>query len=145
MHAALRDVSPSTAPSQETAPFAPAPPAEVQVEALLEQVAGDLDILAAVAEVFVECRHDQLLALEWAVQAGNAPAIATAAHTLSGSLRNLCASPAAALAAGIEEAAREGRGRGHDARVAELGPRLRAIEAELLALVAQGGRTRGDR
>lgn len=110
---------------------------EVQIHDLLDQVAGDLDILAAVIEAFIECRHDQILALEWAVQSGNAESVAIAAHTISGSLRNLCAGPAAAIAAGIEVAARDGRARGHELQVSELGRRLHAIEAELLQVLAR--------
>ncbi len=98
---------------------------------LLAQFDGDEELLARVAELFLEGTPGLLAQLEQEHAAGDAPAIARRAHTLRGSLGNIGATQAAQVAAEIEEFAGTQQLAGLDERIAELKYEIDPILTEL--------------
>ena len=128
------------APAQEAEPAAPAVEPEepaaparrwIDDDALLGQLAGDRELLAELARLFVQERDRRLVALEGALSAGDAGEVGRAAHGIKSGLTNFCAPEAVALAASIEHAGRDGELSGVPAALAELKVCMQEMEAEL--------------
>ena len=77
--------------------------------ALLTRVGGDLELAFLVAKTYVES-HDRLLGqLNLAINAGDLPALARAAHALRGALATVAAGAALGLAQELEQTAQSAR------------------------------------
>lgn len=96
----------------------------------------DVELLSAVAEVFIECRLEQIDWLDRALRANDLVDAHHAAHQLRGSLMSVGARQAATIAHELERAARADRLAGREAQLSELRDRLERIADELVALVA---------
>ncbi len=98
---------------------------------LLERFEGDEELLARVAEIFIESTPGLLAKLRAEIDAGNAIGVSRTAHTLRGSLANVGAEHAAFLATEIEERARKDLLEDADARIVELTYEVDSVLAEL--------------
>ncbi len=76
--------------------------------AALARLEGHSELLAEMAQLFLEDLPRLLLATQDALARTEAKALERAAHTLKGSLGNFVAIPAVAAAASLEKLAREG-------------------------------------
>lgn len=84
------------------------PTPSIDRDALMTQVESDADLLRTLLELFEVDRPVLLGAVQGALENDDADALATAAHTMKGSLGVFGAEPARALAALLEELGREG-------------------------------------
>ena len=100
----------------------------LRLEALLDLVAGDVDLLREVAELGAS---DIVRLLDGLGDAPTAAAMAPLSHELKGVLLNLTAAPAARWAATVESVARSGD---HRAARSELVRARRAIEEVVATL-----------
>jgi two-component system sensor histidine kinase/response regulator len=118
----------------------PLPNNSVEVIQLLDRIDDDRSLLAELIEIFRREYPDNLQAAQRAIDTRNAEDLQRAGHTLRGSLGNLSASGASAMAAELEAS-----GRSNDLSkaqavlnklVSELGNVMRALEA-LCPVVSQ--------
>jgi HPt (histidine-containing phosphotransfer) domain-containing protein len=79
----------------------------IDIDMALERLGGDLDVLREIAALFLEESPKIMVALEQALCAGDAPALARAAHNLKGSVSTFCAQQAYDAARALEMASRE--------------------------------------
>lgn len=77
-------------------------------EELLGRLDGDEAFLAELVALFLNDQPRLVSGIRQAVSAGDAPALARAAHTLKGSVSNFCAPAATAAAARLERASQAG-------------------------------------
>jgi signal transduction histidine kinase/CheY-like chemotaxis protein len=98
-HAEPTKANPSSAP-------APATPAQLNLERLLEQVGGGEELAAKLVEMFLEVLPDQLAELREASKQRDHRSLAGLAHLLKGSISNFATGPAYAAASRLEESAR---------------------------------------
>ena len=75
---------------------------------LLERVGGDFELLREIVALFAEDAPRQLEAMRKAIAAGDAKALADAAHTLKGAAANFDPGEAAGLALRLERLGRAG-------------------------------------
>ena len=94
-------------------------------------MAGDRDLLDAVVAAAIDEIPVLARAIGNAIEAGDAPALRLAAHSLKGSLRIFGELPAVESAARIEAIAREGKAEEAAALVEELRVHLEAVAALL--------------
>jgi PAS domain S-box-containing protein len=132
LSAALTEVFP---PAQEAATAAPDSVqrngSAVDWPAALETVQGDRTLLKAVIEATLAECPVVLGELENAVGARDADVVRRAAHTIKGALRTFEAARAAAIAARIEEAGRNGNLEGTPSLVADLRHEMADVISEL--------------
>jgi HPt (histidine-containing phosphotransfer) domain-containing protein len=102
---------------------------------LLDNVAGDRELLAEIVSLFFETSRDILAALHEAVGSGDAESIHRKAHQLKGTLANLGAKAAAESACRLEATGRDGRLDGAPNAVRQLEEEMRRLEPELASLV----------
>ena len=106
----------AAAPPAETPATGPAP----ELEAALEYVDHDRQLLRELLDIFLADWASRLGAVQSAVAAADAPALARAAHAMKGSLRALGASAAAGVAEQLEQGARAGEVEGAARLLAQL-------------------------
>jgi len=117
---------------QETrTPTARAAQPAVDVEEALQQAGGDVELLAELFGLLTEEVEQATEILRTQTQAGDAEAVARAAHGLKGAAANLAAGPLSAAALALERAAKENK---LDA-VAALLPNLEERAGELAAFL----------
>ena len=117
---------------QETrTPTARAAQPAVDVEEALQQAGGDVELLAELFGLLTEEVEQATEILRTQTQAGDAEAVARAAHGLKGAAANLAAGPLSAAALALERAAKENK---RDA-VAALLPNLEERAGELAAFL----------
>ena len=75
---------------------------------MMENFAGDDELFAEVAVIFIEDVPPQLAALQAALDSGDLAALHAAAHKLKGSLASFAAKPACAAAKTLEDACKVG-------------------------------------
>src|SRR5215469_6373832 len=78
----------------------------IDLDAALERVGGDFDVLREVAGLFLEESPRLMAAVEQAVQTGDGQRIASAAHSLKGSVSTFCAQRAYEAAGALETTGR---------------------------------------
>jgi two-component system sensor histidine kinase/response regulator len=105
--------------------------AGIDWDGALAAVAGDRDLLDAVVAAAIDEIPVLARAIGNAIEAGDAPALRLAAHSLKGSLRIFGELPAVESAARIEAIAREGKAEEAAALVEELRVHLEAVAALL--------------
>lgn len=76
--------------------------------AMMENFAGDAELFAQIAEVFLGDVPQQLAALQAAQDCGDLAALRAAAHKLKGSVASFAAGDAHAAAKALEQACRDG-------------------------------------
>jgi PAS domain S-box-containing protein len=130
-----------TAPAASP-PETPAAPEEGQDildrTTLWERVAGDVDLLREIIELFLADCPERLLELHEALTHQDFPALARAAHRLKGALGNISANQALAAVRRVETAARAGDVQAATEALARLENELARL-APLLAVYAGDG------
>ena len=131
------DTSPvATEPSASQEPVsAVEPAAPIDRTALLASVGGNETLLREVVAVFLEDTPKQMAALETAVRAHNAQAIAAAAHALKGSAGLFSKAGAYDAARRLEQAARQGDLTGIATASEEVKRQVAALEEGLRRLL----------
>ena len=102
----------------------------LDLDAALERLGGDLEVLREVAGLFLQETPGLMAAVERAVQAGNAQALARAAHSLKGSVSTFCAQEAYEAARALEMA-----GRNHD--LSQAAPDLLRLSSAIQTLAPE--------
>ena len=151
----LREVVRNLGRSEADEPEAAKPSAEASVEELeppsggngrgtvfnraelMERVESDLGLLTTLVGVFKADRPNLLGAIEEAMAAGDAEALAAAAHTIKGALSVFGAEPARAVAERLEHSSRAGEVETAPDLYAELREAVRITEEGLEALLAE--------
>jgi two-component system sensor histidine kinase/response regulator len=105
---------------------------------LLDNVAGDRELLAEIVTLFLENSRDLLAGLHEAADSGDAEAIHRKAHQLKGALANLGAQAAAESACRLETAGRDKRLEGVPDAVRQLEEEMERLGPELASLVESG-------
>ena len=108
----------------------------LELNEALDRVGGDLDLLREVAELFLRDSPKMMAAVKTACAAGDAPALARAAHNLKGCVGTFCADQAFDAAQALEAA---GRNEDLSAAVGDLFRLAAAIEALTPELSALAG------
>jgi len=106
----------------------------VDARDLMERIGGDREFLAELYETFREDYGKQMEAMNTALGAGDAAAMAHAAHSLKGALSNLAAKRASAQAADVEAAGKAGELAQAEAALRQLEPELDRVLQALSAL-----------
>jgi HPt (histidine-containing phosphotransfer) domain-containing protein len=96
---------------------------------LLERVDNDWDFLGETVRMLADDGPELLKDIRQAAEAGDAPGVGRAAHTLKGMISNFCATDAHAGALAVEQI-----GKGGD--LSALSPALQALETQLSGLIA---------
>ncbi len=105
--------------------------------ALLDRIGGDTEFLQELAQMVVEQRDRLIGEVRSAAGAGDAGALARAAHTLKGCVANLGAGSAYLAALRVEMLAREGRLSEAQQAAAELESEVLRFEQALLRLAEE--------
>lgn len=126
-------------PLAQPAPMAPAdaPPA-IDGNRFLEQIAGDMDLLKELADIFDGECPARLAALDAAVAAGTPEHVWPAAHALKGMFATIYAEEARSVAARIEASARAGRLAEVTSELPRLTRSARAAGTDLRRLAERG-------
>jgi HPt (histidine-containing phosphotransfer) domain-containing protein len=80
----------------------------VDIGRALRQLAGDVDLLQEIVEIFLDMVPDRLAELERLIAAGDAAEVANQAHEIKGSAATFCAARLAEAASALEVSARSG-------------------------------------
>jgi two-component system, sensor histidine kinase and response regulator len=120
-------------------PAAAAVDGALDVEELMERVAGDLGLLQELATLFAEAAPVQLAELRDAVAAGDARAVERLGHTLKGSVGSFAAREAFETAREIETMGREGNLAGAEGARGRLEDQVDRMQRALAAMT--GGDT----
>jgi HPt (histidine-containing phosphotransfer) domain-containing protein len=110
-----------------------APP--IDDEAVLERVAGDVELLGRLVAMFASDAPERLETMRGALGAADAIALARAAHGLKGALAVLGADAAAAEAYRLEQCGKRGELGEAPALLAHLERQVDEVHASLAALV----------
>lgn len=102
--------------------------------AALERMDGDEELLAELAQVFVEDATAQIEKVRAAVQARSAPDIQKTAHTVKGAAANFHAAPTVAAALALEQMGRAAQIDDADGAFARLEQELGRLVEELRVL-----------
>jgi signal transduction histidine kinase/DNA-binding response OmpR family regulator len=106
-------------------------------EAALLKMGGDEDLLREVVLAFLEACEATVGAVDEAVRANDAKALARAAHTLKGSVATFCTGPVYETALELEQCARDQRMEAVEQSCRRLHGELEQLLPELRALCAQ--------
>jgi HPt (histidine-containing phosphotransfer) domain-containing protein len=109
--------------------------AAIDLAAVLDRIDGDQELLRELAALYLEDERRLRGQIEHAAHAGDAAAIARAAHTLKGAVSNFCAPGAQAAALALENSGRQGRVEDARALLARLDVELGRVREALSALV----------
>jgi two-component system, sensor histidine kinase and response regulator len=102
------------------------------LEAALQSVDGDRELLVEMAELFLQDSDRLLEEIRQAIQAGSASGLHHSAHTLKGSVANFAADEARDTAFQLEMMGRSGNLTGASTRYTALVAEMRRVEADLL-------------
>jgi PAS domain S-box-containing protein len=105
--------------------------------AVLSHVAGDVELLRTLVDLFVESCPEQMEALRQAIARGDAALARRLAHTLKGAVANFGAADAVAAASELEHMAAAGDLTGADAAWQRLDETLRDVLQELTNLLEE--------
>ncbi|MGH9532152.1 MAG: response regulator [Terriglobales bacterium] len=122
----------STEPAREAA--------ALDFEEVLEQLAGDKELLRELVELFLKNSPKTLAALHGGVETGNPKAVQAAAHSLKGTLGHLAAKDAVATAEELESRGREGNLEGAEALLTRLERQIAETQRQLAAFLRDGKR-----
>ena len=111
----------------------------LNLAAALERLGGDRELLEEVAQLFLETAPKALAQLREAVAKHDAPAVASAAHSLKGSVSNFEAGPSCQAALRLERMGRSGELTGVEEAFAALETEMERLQPALVALVAKRG------
>jgi HPt (histidine-containing phosphotransfer) domain-containing protein len=106
----------------------------IDLDAALERVGGDFDVLREVAGLFLEESPRLMAAVEQALQTGDGQRLARAAHSLKGSVSTFCARQAYEAARALEAAARNENLSQAARDLVRLSSAIQALAPELSAL-----------
>jgi HPt (histidine-containing phosphotransfer) domain-containing protein len=112
--------------------------AAVDRVALLERLGGDVALARELADLYADESPRLVGAVRAALERGDAPALARAAHSLKGTLTSLAAPRASELALRLEQFGAGGDLAGAAAELPELERRLGEVGAGLDALRKEG-------
>jgi HPt (histidine-containing phosphotransfer) domain-containing protein len=101
------------------------------LEAALQSVDGDRELLVEMADLFLQDSASLMEQVGQAIQTGNASDLHRSAHTLKGSVANFVAEGARDAAMQLEMMGRSGNLSGAPARYATLVEEMRRVEADL--------------
>jgi HPt (histidine-containing phosphotransfer) domain-containing protein len=101
------------------------------LDAALQSVDGDRELLVEMAGLFLEDSGQLLAEIGQAIQAGDAAALHRGAHTLKGSVANFVAREAREMAQHLEMMGRSGDLTGAPARYTALNAEMHRVEADL--------------
>ena len=96
---------------------------------LLERVDNDWEFLGDTVQMLADDGPNLLSDIRRAVEAGDAPGVGRAAHTLKGMISNFCAAEAQSGALAVEQLGKSGD-------LAAVAPALQTLETQLNALIA---------
>jgi two-component system sensor histidine kinase/response regulator len=102
-------------------------------EALIDRVDGDIEFLQETIEILEEEQPQMIAYILHAIEAGDADALVSAAHTYKGMVSNFCAVGAADAATQLEAIGRAGSVNG----ASELASRLESEGERLLKALAE--------
>ncbi|MBM3724222.1 MAG: Hpt domain-containing protein [Acidobacteria bacterium] len=100
----------------------------------LERVGGDEELLAEVAELFLDDCPNMMREIRTALASGDAKMLERAAHTLKGSVANFGAEPVFLASLALEMSGRQGKMDGTAERFSELEAHLRVLCEEMVSL-----------
>jgi HPt (histidine-containing phosphotransfer) domain-containing protein len=106
----------------------------IDIDAALERVGGDLEMLREVAGLFLEESSRLMAAVEQALLTGDGQRLARAAHSLKGSVSTFCAQQAYEAARALETAGRNEDLSQAARDLARLSSAIDALAPELSAL-----------
>jgi len=106
----------------------------IDLDAALERVGGDFEMLREVAGLFLEESPRLMAAVEQAVETGDSHMLARAAHSLKGSVSTFCAQQAYEAARALETAGRTENLPQAARDLARLSSAIQALAPELSAL-----------
>ncbi len=118
--------------------MSPGTDSPVDWDEFTRQLDGDAELIEVLRTMFLESVDEQLEHVEQAVAAGEATAIAVAAHTLKGSVAQLFAEQARSLAESIEDKA-DGRPSAIESFDDAVGELRLQVEAVRAFISAKGG------
>jgi HPt (histidine-containing phosphotransfer) domain-containing protein len=96
---------------------------------LLERVDNDWEFLGDTVQMLADDGPGLLADIRRSVEAGDAPGVGRAAHTLKGMISNFCAAEAQSGALAVEQMGKSGD-------LSNVAPALQALETQLTALIA---------
>ena len=96
---------------------------------LLERVDNDWDFLGDTVQMLADDGPNLLTDIRRAAEAGDAPGVGRAAHTLKGMISNFCAAEAQFGALAVEQLGKSGD-------LSNVAPALQTLETQLTALIA---------
>jgi HPt (histidine-containing phosphotransfer) domain-containing protein len=96
---------------------------------LLERVDNDWDFLGDTVQMLADDGPNLLADIRRCAEAGDAPGVGRAAHTLKGMISNFCAAEAQSGALAVEQIGKSGD-------LSNVGPALQTVETQLNALIA---------
>jgi two-component system sensor histidine kinase/response regulator len=105
------------------------------LEAALQSVDGDRELLVEMAELFLQDSARLVEEVGQAIRDGNASALHRSAHTLKGSVANFVAEEARETALQLELMGRSGNLAGAPARYTALAEEMRRVDADLSEFV----------
>jgi HPt (histidine-containing phosphotransfer) domain-containing protein len=97
---------------------------------LLDRVDNDWDFLGDTVQMLADDGPNLLTDIRRSAEAGDAPGVGRAAHTLKGMISNFCAAEAQSGALAIEQIGKSGD-------LSNVGPALQKLETQLAALIAE--------
>jgi len=109
----------------------------VDLEAALDQIGGDRELLAEISVIFLDSYPNQVAELERNLADGDLPLAARTAHAIKGAVANFGAPGAAAAALAVEDAAKTGDMGSTQAAFARLKDALAAVHAGLAPLAGR--------
>ncbi len=134
--AAVVPSNPGGAPAGERASASAAENGAINCKETMDRVAGDMELLRTLVEIYIESTPAQLEELRKAIKRRDASTIRQLAHTLKGAVGNFGQGPAWQAAVRLETMGREGKFDGIDQAGIELEAALEQVRLALLALVA---------
>jgi two-component system, sensor histidine kinase and response regulator len=134
LHETIDKLFPMTTEGEQQEPRTEREEGIIHREALLETVAGDVDLLSELVELFMEDSLRLVDRIRQAVMRKDADELEKAAHELKGSVLNFRAKSVADIAQALETIGRKGDLSQARNVVAELEMQLEALRAELKAM-----------
>jgi HPt (histidine-containing phosphotransfer) domain-containing protein len=105
-------------------------PDAFDIDAALERVEGDRDLLEEIVRIFSEQCPKTMSEIDSAIRAADLPRLERAAHSLKGSASNLCATGVTQSAAELEASARSGD-------LSRCREQIKALESEVEKLLRE--------
>ena len=106
----------------------------VDIGRALQRLAGDVELLQEIVEIFLDMIPGQLDELDRFIAAGDAAGVANQAHDIKGGASNFCAGPFETAASALEKLANSGSLEGAPALVARLRTEFGSLHDRLSTL-----------